>query len=252
VGPILIKVKENDLNAQLRSLKELQDIDIVWSDVNKEINNINAKIDGKARELEETRQRIEILSNSIKEKDLRKKIVEGEIRTDDEVVKRWEGRLKEIKSSREYQALMREISLTKKDISEKEDIVLQLIEEIEKGDAELKTLQEDYDNSFKIWNSENTGLIEKIEELRNTIKNNDSKRSEILKTLSGSLIQKYERIRIQRDGIAIAEAKNYVCCGCNMNIPPQIYNQVLKRENIISCPHCQRILYVPEEEKMNA
>ena len=252
MGPILIKVKENDLNAQLRSLKELQDIDIVWSDVNKEINNINAKIDGKARELEETRQRIEILSNSIKEKDLRKKIVEGEIRTDDEVVKRWEGRLKEIKSSREYQALMREISLTKKDISEKEDIVLQLIEEIEKGDAELKTLQEDYDNSFKIWNSENTGLIEKIEELRNTIKNNDSKRSEILKTLSGSLIQKYERIRIQRDGIAIAEAKNYVCCGCNMNIPPQIYNQVLKRENIISCPHCQRILYVPEEEKMNA
>ncbi|HEY4716952.1 MAG TPA: C4-type zinc ribbon domain-containing protein [bacterium] len=252
MGPILIKVKENDLNAQLRSLKELQDIDIVWSDVNKEINNINAKIDGKARELEETRQRIEILSNSIKEKDLRKKIVEGEIRTDDEVVKRWEGRLKEIKSSREYQALMREISLTKKDISEKEDIVLQLIEEIEKGDAELKTLQEDYDNSFKIWNSENTGLIEKIEELRNKIKNNDSKRSEILKTLSGSLIQKYERIRIQRDGIAIAEAKNYVCCGCNMNIPPQIYNQVLKRENIISCPHCQRILYVPEEEKMNA
>jgi len=240
------------LNAQLRSLKELQDIDIVWSDVNKEINNINAKIDGKARELEETRQRIEILSNSIKEKDLRKKIVEGEIRTDDEVVKRWEGRLKEIKSSREYQALMREISLTKKDISEKEDIVLQLIEEIEKGDAELKTLQEDYDNSFKIWNSENTGLIEKIEELRNKIKNNDSKRSEILKTLSGSLIQKYERIRIQRDGIAIAEAKNYVCCGCNMNIPPQIYNQVLKRENIVSCPHCQRILYVPEEEKMNA
>ena len=240
------------MNAQLRSLKELQDIDIVWSDVNKEINNINAKIDGKARELEETRQRIEILSNSIKEKDLRKKIVEGEIRTDDEVVKRWEGRLKEIKSSREYQALMREISLTKKDISEKEDIVLQLIEEIEKGDAELKTLQEDYDNSFKIWNSENTGLIEKIEELRNKIKNNDSKRSEILKTLSGSLIQKYERIRIQRDGIAIAEAKNYVCCGCNMNIPPQIYNQVLKRENIISCPHCQRILYVPEEEKMNA
>ena len=252
MGPILIKVKENDLNAQLRSLKELQDIDIVWSDVNKEINNINAKIDGKARELEETRQRIEILSNSIKEKDLRKKIVEGEIRTDDEVVKRWEGRLKEIKSSREYQALMREISLTKKDISEKEDIVLQLIEEIEKGDAELKTLQEDYDNSFKIWNSENTGLIEKIEELRNKIKNNDSKRSEILKTLSGSLIQKYERIRIQRDGIAIAEAKNYVCCGCNMNIPPQIYNQVLKRENIVSCPHCQRILYVPEEEKMNA
>ena len=240
------------MNAQLRSLKELQDIDIVWSDVNKEINNINAKIDGKARELEETRQRIEILSNSIKEKDLRKKIVEGEIRTDDEVVKRWEGRLKEIKSSREYQALMREISLTKKDISEKEDIVLQLIEEIEKGDAELKTLQEDYDNSFKIWNSENTGLIEKIEELRNKIKNNDSKRSEILKTLSGSLIQKYERIRIQRDGIAIAEAKNYVCCGCNMNIPPQIYNQVLKRENIVSCPHCQRILYVPEEEKMNA
>jgi len=33
------------------------------------------------------------------------------------------------------------------------------------------------------------------------------------------------------------------CQGCNMGIPPQLYNIVLRGENIETCPYCHRIMY---------
>jgi predicted nucleic acid-binding Zn-ribbon protein len=48
-------------------------------------------------------------------------------------------------------------------------------------------------------------------------------------------------------GNAVAEIDNGICKGCHMAIPPQLNIRVLKQEEIISCPTCQRILYVRPE-----
>lgn len=237
---------------QLMQLKKLQDIDLILRDAVIEINRIKESIRKNDLELEELKERVKQLQSELKEKELKRKNMENEIRADEEVVKRWENRSKEIKSGREYQALMREISLTKKDISDKENEVLVLMEEIEKQQKELDGLNSILSEKNQKWISERDELEKKISEDENKIKENNIKKEEVMKSLSQSLLQRYERIKSQREGIAIVEARNYICTGCNMNIPPQVYNQVLRRETLVSCPYCQRLLFIPEEETVNA
>lgn len=232
-------------------LKKLQDIDLVLREASNEIRRLQEFIRKNDAELEELREKVKQLNEELKEKEITKRKMENEIRADEEVVKRWENRSKEIKSGREYQALMREIALTKKEISDKETELITLIDEIEQKQKVLEGLQAELKDRDNKWGQEKEELKRKILENERKSKESREKRESLVKAINPSLLQRYERIGNQRDGIAIVEARDYTCMGCNMNIPPQVYNQVLKRESIVSCPYCQRILFIPQEEKVN-
>jgi predicted nucleic acid-binding Zn-ribbon protein len=38
-------------------------------------------------------------------------------------------------------------------------------------------------------------------------------------------------------------AVNSICNGCNVNIPPQMYNELQRCKSVKLCPNCQRIIY---------
>jgi len=42
--------------------------------------------------------------------------------------------------------------------------------------------------------------------------------------------------------------KNGTCLGCFMNIPPQLFIEVMKNSRLITCPSCNRIFFYNEEE----
>jgi predicted nucleic acid-binding Zn-ribbon protein len=48
---------------------------------------------------------------------------------------------------------------------------------------------------------------------------------------------------MRKGGIAISQVVNATCSGCNMNIPPQMYNELQKRDSLKFCPNCERIIY---------
>jgi predicted nucleic acid-binding Zn-ribbon protein len=56
-------------------------------------------------------------------------------------------------------------------------------------------------------------------------------------------------LREQRRGIAVVEARDGSCLGCNMQLPPQLYNSLFRGDDLITCPHCQRVLVLRREEK---
>ena len=51
----------------------------------------------------------------------------------------------------------------------------------------------------------------------------------------------------QGDGVGVAAVRRAVCQGCHMNIPPQLYNELQRRDSIKNCPLCHRIIYWQEE-----
>ena len=56
------------------------------------------------------------------------------------------------------------------------------------------------------------------------------------------VLKKYSAIRMRR-GLAMAPVKNGTCQGCNMNIPPQVFNQLQRGDSIELCGNCNRIIY---------
>ena len=76
-----------------------------------------------------------------------------------------------------------------------------------------------------------------------------ARNAQIRSALEEGLIRKYEAIRNLHKGVAVVSVWKEVCNGCHMNIPPQMYNELQKTTILMSCPHCNRIIYWQNQEE---
>jgi predicted nucleic acid-binding Zn-ribbon protein len=165
-----------------------------------------------------------------------------------ENISRSEGRIKEIKTQKEYQAVSKEITAARKQKAEIEEQILQKIGRIEEMKGEISGLAENLE-LLQGNVAEQKGEIQaKIDRLDEGIVSDTSAREEIVKGFSSSVIRRYTMLREQRRGLAVAEARDGSCLGCNMNLPPQLYNSLFRCDDLITCPHCQRMLFLRQEE----
>ena len=56
------------------------------------------------------------------------------------------------------------------------------------------------------------------------------------------VLKRYGAIRMRR-GLAVTTVRNGTCQGCNMNVPPQLFNVLQRGNSIETCPYCHRIVY---------
>ena len=53
----------------------------------------------------------------------------------------------------------------------------------------------------------------------------------------------FELVSSRRHGIGVAEARQGICSICHVRLRPQVFNTVLRNDQIVQCDSCQRILY---------
>ena len=99
----------------------------------------------------------------------------------------------------------------------------------------------DMDNSFSEKKRE---IKEDLKESLDKIEKEKEMRDTYLSEIDKDLLDRYKQIQGLRNGIAVAFAEAERCLGCNMKIPPQIYNEAVRAEKLVSCPNCHRILVI--------
>ena len=70
-------------------------------------------------------------------------------------------------------------------------------------------------------------------------------RDKLAKDVRPDVLKRYSNIRMRR-GLAVVSVRNGTCQGCNMNIPPQLYNVLQRGQTVETCPSCHRIIYWEE------
>jgi len=58
----------------------------------------------------------------------------------------------------------------------------------------------------------------------------------------------YQKIRRWAGNSAVVPVKQQACYGCFMKINDKVYAEVIKSDEIVMCPSCGRILYMPDED----
>ena len=164
-----------------------------------------------------------------------------------ENISRSDARLKEIKTQKEYQAVSKEINTARKLKTELEEQALQKIGRIEELKTEIAGLAENLTALTGNIAAQKGEVQAKISQLEEGIGKDVADRDELAKALPAPMIRRYALLREQRRGIAVVEAKAGSCLGCNMNLPPQLYNTLFRGDELITCPHCQRILVLRQE-----
>lgn len=227
----------------LKALVSLQEIDIRIRELEKDCQQIPSRLDEieailgvKGRELAEERNRLD-------EAEMARRLLEGDLKAEKEKIKKWEVRLTEIRSNRDYQALSREIEAARKANLGIEDEILKKMQEIEDLKTSIAQREEDLAQLEGSLSSERNELEEKLRSINGKIAGEDALRTAAKQAVEDRWLRQYEAIRKARDGIAVVPVLDEHCQGCNMGIPPQLYNVVLKGERIETCPYCHRIFY---------
>jgi len=236
---------------QILVLDTLQRIDMELSQLEKNLREYPEKISDFEKELETSKQNLESSNNKKSEVLINKSRLEQELAHNEEMIKKAEQKLFEIKTHKEYEALQKEISETKRKNSALEEKLLEEMEKIESLESRISKEEEELASKESEYGEQITAFKEKIEELNSLYKPKKKEKEKIVSNLSADILPIYERIK-KRNGQVLALAKNEVCTGCYMSIPPQLFNEVLTLTRLIQCPNCQKFLYCEEEMKSEA
>ncbi len=155
---------------------------------------------------------------------------------------KYKGQLGEVKTNKEYTALLHEIENVEREIRSREDLILEAMEKVEGGQAKVKAEE----GAFKAVEATRRDEIKAIEA---KIKECEARRAEVALTrekkaaaLKPDLLAEYNRI-LQRRGVALAEAKDGACTMCHVKLRAQVFVDVKRNDAIIACSSCSRIMF---------
>lgn len=197
--------------------------------------------------LEAKKREYQALLEEIEELQLRRRKFEDELEQEYQRLRKSQNRLMEVKAQREYQALLKEIEEIKKVNKQREQELIEMMERLEKLSQDKEQLAKEIEALEKAVEIERS----KYEEHKDAL---DKKRAEIWKErealaskIPSSLLKRYEFVKSRRNGLAVVPVKDAVCDGCHMNIPPQLYNELMRDDRVYECPICQRIIFYKKE-----
>ena len=238
----------------LRTLVDLQEIDVRIRDLEKDRQQIPARMDEIDGLVKNKKAELTEEQNQLDEAEMARRMLESDLRAEKEKIKKWEARLNEIKSNRDYQALSREIEAARKANLGIEDEILRKMQDIEDLKTSIAQKEDDLAGIESGLAAERAELQSKLDSLNADIAKEDEVRAVAKEKVSGRWYRQYDTIRKRRDGLAVVAVLDEHCQGCNMGIPPQLYNIVIRSEEIVLCPFCHRILFYKQalDEHANA
>jgi len=192
-------------------------------------------------ELENIKKKQEAASRKKREK-------ESELSETQEKIGKMKARISDLKTNKEYQAYQKEIEGCEKGISAIEDVILQLMEEIDAVSKEQKEKEAAVNAEIQKIDAFKAELDAEAAKNERELALLKQERAGMVSRIAPDVYKTYMTILLDSgDGVAVTTARNELCSGCDMNIPPQLYVEIRKNQEMLQCPQCRRILYVSEE-----
>ena len=163
--------------------------------------------------------------------------------TDDEMqVAGAKHKLSQAKNSKEYMAAQREIEQRREALTSREGEITKLNEAV---DAKKKLLADRAGDVEQLKASilkDRDAAKERMAEIEAKIAELRVERDKLAADVKPDVLKRYSSIRMRR-GLAVVSVRNGTCQGCNMNIPPQLFNTLQRGNSVELCPNCNRIIY---------
>lgn len=228
---------------QLFLLYELQEIDSKTHACEERLKEIPAKAHELKAELEQVEQQLRELRAHDDDGARDQRKLEGDLAAEREKLKKWESRLNEIRNSREFAALSREIEALKRQNRDVEERLLGLMQEAEQRRAEIEQVSAQVRELQAAYAAEDAKASEAASTVERERSEHERTRGAIATKVKKNLLRQYEYIRAKKAGLALALVRDGSCEGCHMQLPPQLYNELQRGDSIEVCPTCQRILF---------
>lgn len=232
-------------NSELQSLVQLQDLDLALRQLREKVRRVPVELGVLEHDLAECRRLYDSVVKNREEGDKQRRQLESEVDVFRQKLSKYKDQLMSVKTNKEYQAVLAEISTCEREISAKEDQILERMMMSDDWNEKQRAAKQELDVREK----EIQARCQELEAFRaqseNELSDLECRRGLLRQNLSPELVQLYERIATVRHGVAVAPALDQSCQGCHVRLRPQLFNEIKTNLQIIRCESCSRILYYP-------
>jgi hypothetical protein len=234
---------EMTMNDQLTLLIQLQDIDAKirarrseQQRIPVQIAELETRTQANQAGVDKAREALEAAQKAKRDRDLALEEGGGK-------VEKLKTKSSEIKTNKEYQAILKEIESAEQENKAIEDEILKLMEKIDAAANEIKAAEKRAAEESASIQEDRKKLEADMAAAESALKAEEQVRNELTPRIERSILAQYEQLLVPTNGRVIVEARSESCSGCFMSIPPQLFVNVKRNENINFCPNCHRILY---------
>jgi predicted nucleic acid-binding Zn-ribbon protein len=230
------------LRDQLRKLEELQGHDARIQELENSLKGIPVKLAATQNDLSRVENMLATERQALAETERYYAEQKGLLVDDEQQVAGAKHKLSQAKNSKEYMAAQREIEQRREGLVAREAEIAKLVEAVDakkkllaERAGDVQALRDSIEKDGEAARGRMAELQAKIDELR-------AERDKLATGVKADVLKRYSTIRMRR-GLAVVSVRGGTCQGCNMNIPPQLYNVLQRGLSIETCPSCHRIIY---------
>jgi len=230
------------MNPDLAGLIRLQRADSELRRVEADLAQIPRRRTELEAALAAERGRLEVARGSLDGSQKSRRRFEGELQDLESKRSKYKGQLMEVKTNKEYTAMLHEIEGVEREIRAREDQVLGEMESAESLAAEIKREETAFRMAEQEHGTQERRLNEDEARLRDEARRLSAERDAEASRLPAGLLELFTRVARLR-GVAVAEARDGMCQVCHLKLRPQMYVDLKRNEDIVQCPACNRILH---------
>jgi len=193
-------------------------------------------------------------AGALKEQQSKAGVLDNDIKTRDTHIDKLREQQTQARNNKEYQIFLIEINTHKVDRGKIEEETINVLELVEKQTGEVKTLATMLETEQAKLAEMKSQIEDKIALLKTEVDAYRPARANAASAVSPKALMIFNRIGDKLEGDALAPVQKpdrrreeYMCGGCNMDLVVDVYNRLHTRDDVICCPSCGRVLFIPED-----
>jgi predicted nucleic acid-binding Zn-ribbon protein len=193
-------------------------------------------------ELARERSQLESARASLEASTKARRKAEGELQDLEGKRSRYRAQLMEVKTNKEYTAMLHEIEGVEREIRTREDHILEEMERSEGLAAEVTKEEQAFGIAEERTKAEFKTLDEEARRLEAEAHKHAAERDAVAATVPDDALELFQRVAKFR-GSAVAEASDGMCGACHLKLRLQMFADIRRNQELMQCPACNRILY---------
>ena len=182
---------------------------------------------------------------AIAQSERQQRVLERELVEHQETIRKTQSKAYEIKTNKEYSAVLAEIASGKQRLEALEDQLLTLMET---ADQQRQAYQFQ-EQSIQAARQELAAQRQQVQEAQALLQRDmalaQERRQQTMSRLDVKFYEQYQKVAAQHGGQGVAQLRDGVCSGCHLKVHPQLISEIRLQTQLFRCPHYRLLLLWP-------
>ena len=233
------------MREQFRFLLELQHVDDRLRALATEEQKLPQRLQGYEVACTEARQQLAQQHATIEQSERQQRTLEREFAGHQDALRKTQSKAREVKTNKEYSAILAEIALGKQRLEALEDQLLALMEATDQQ-RQACLVQEQRVQAVLQELAEQQRQVQQAQALlQRDLVAEQERRQHTVTGLDAKLYEQYQKVAAQHGGRVVAQLQDGVCNGCHLKVQPQLISEIRLQTQLFACPHCRLMLLWP-------